>query len=60
LEEAPDSIIRIWTGFEEEMIKKYYPTKGAKTLAKILKRSIISIYDKANSLGLQRKNENCF
>lgn len=44
-----------WTSFEDDMIKKYYPTKGVK-IAQILGKSKDQIYRRANKLGVRCRN----
>jgi hypothetical protein len=59
LESIPDA--SPFTAFEDDMMKKYYSTKGGGTLAKVLKKPRWKIYHRAILLGLKRsftlKNE---
>ena len=52
LEQIPDTSKTLWSEFEEGIMKKYYQKKGARALAKTLKRPIYSIHNKAQGLGL--------
>jgi hypothetical protein len=54
LEAAPDKPLRMFSGFEDEMIKKYYPVKGGEILAKVFKKTKKQIETRANYLGLKR------
>lgn len=56
LEELPDyePTKRFWTEEEEAILQKYYSKKGAKALAKYLKRSVNSIEQKAGQIGLRK------
>jgi len=52
LEALPDTNYHNWTESEAELLKKYYPTKDSRGLARVLKKSIHAVYSKAKSLGL--------
>ncbi len=55
LELEPNKPKRLFNEFEDEIIKKYYPSKGAKALGKCLKKTPNQIYHRANELGIERK-----
>ena len=48
---------RLWTGEEVEILKKYYPKLGSELsieeLSEVLGRSVSSIRDKAQNIGLK-------
>ena len=50
LEQAPQRKNTDWSEFEMDMIRKYYPTKGAKALSKALGRSVSAIYGKVRNM----------
>ena len=52
LENAPDYIPRTWTDFQEDLMRRYYKTKGPAALAKAVGRSLDSVAHKARSMGL--------
>ncbi len=56
LESSPDIKVPFWSDFETNMMRKYYIKKGPRAMAKALKRSITSIYDKASAMGLSVKD----
>lgn len=49
LESMPDRI-PLFTPFEDSMIKKYYKTKGAATLAKVLNKAQKQIYNRYHNI----------
>ncbi len=54
LEALPDKPRTLFTSFEENIIRKYYPTKGAAQIAKILGKTYAQIKGKASRMGLNR------
>ena len=61
LEAAPDMRRTMFSQFEDDMIKRFYPTKGSAPLAKALNKGRKQITNRASTLGLKRKaadNEN--
>lgn len=54
LESAPNYNTRLFTEFEDDMIRKYYPTKGANAVAKALKKHSRQITNRASTLGVKR------
>lgn len=55
LEAVPDKPLRLFSAFEDEMIRKYYPTKGAEALAKVFKKTWVQVKTRAGALGVKRK-----
>ena len=56
LDKAPDIRLRKcgFTLFEDEVIQKYYPTKGATIIAKTLNKPVAKICKRAHRLGVKR------
>jgi len=54
LEAAPD-LVRGWSDFEINIIKKFYGKKDVNLIAKLLKRTKTAVYIKANLLGLKKR-----
>ena len=54
LEAAPDKKI-IFGAFEDDMIRKYYPSKGASAVAKALNLKPEQIRHRAGTLGVKRR-----
>jgi len=55
LEEIPDTIrYKPWTEKEDEVVKKYYPTKPTAAIAKYLDRTKHSIEQHAREIGLKK------
>lgn len=46
--------VRTWTPEEEEYLRKHYPTEDVALIAKRLNRTPLSVYGKANYLGIKR------
>lgn len=55
LEAAPPTFEKTWSEFELEMLRKYYPTKNTKAIAKILGKSWGSVRNKAERLALKKE-----
>ncbi len=45
---------RIWTQEEEDILREYYRRVAPDEIAKYLKRTVNSIYNKAGSMGLSK------
>lgn len=54
LEAMPDKPFKIFTPEEDEIIKKYYLTKGSQAIAKVLNKKPAQVCSRANKLGLRR------
>lgn len=58
IEEAPDKSRRsMFTPFEDDVIRKYYPKKGSQTIAKALERTARQIISRATAIGVKRYSE---
>lgn len=55
LESLPDKPYRIFTEFEDEMIRKYYVSKGAQALSNVLKKTYHQVKGRAERLGIKRR-----
>ena len=55
LDRLPDYTTRVFTEFEEEMVRKYYPKKNPKDIARILGKKEEQIRRKAKQLGITRE-----
>jgi hypothetical protein len=51
LDDSPDVFI-IWKPWEDELLKKYYPSKGCGTLSKVLKKGYSNVRNRAHQLGI--------
>lgn len=56
LEDAPD-LRRVFTPFEDEVIRKYYPSKGGRAVAQAIGKNYRQIVDRANYLNVQRQHD---
>lgn len=54
LEAAPDKPFKIFSEFDDDMIRKYYIMKGSRTLARILNKKPTQVQARAAKLGIRR------
>jgi aromatic ring-opening dioxygenase catalytic subunit (LigB family) len=54
LEALPDSLYT-FSSFEDNMLRKYYPTKGGPAIAKILGKTLRQVKQRVQVLGIRRK-----
>jgi len=54
LDAMPDTYAVRWTEFQDDMIRKYYPTKGSQ-IANLLGKSRNLVQKRANLLGVHIK-----
>lgn len=59
LEKAPDVSKRFqpWTGFEDDILRKYYYKKDKALIARLLNRSKQAIEGRANVLGITKRQK---
>ena len=55
LEAAPPAQYRLWSAFDIAMLEKYYGKKDVRIIAKLLNKSVSSIYRRASYLGISYK-----
>lgn len=48
---------KIFSDWEDDLIKKYYPQKGSLQLSKALGKSVAQIIHRAQSLGIRRTRQ---
>jgi len=53
LEAAPN--IKLFTPFEDELIRKFYLTKGARVIAEKIGKKVKQVHGRADNLGITRK-----
>lgn len=53
IEALPDYKYSIFSKFEDDMIKKYYPSKGPKGLAKVLGKTPRQVSNRAVKFGIR-------
>lgn len=52
LEEAPD--VRLFSPFEDALIKRFYKTKGARAIAEKIGKNVKQVRGRVSSMGLAR------
>jgi hypothetical protein len=55
LDAEPDYQQRIFSAFEDDLIRKYYPAKGASAIAKHINKKPRQIMERACALGVRRQ-----
>lgn len=53
IQNLPDSRRLLFSSFDDEMIKKYYPIKGGVGIAKVLNKTTNQIHRRAGFLGVR-------
>jgi hypothetical protein len=53
LDAAPDTV-KPWNDFEMDMLRRYYLLKGSRAIAKALGRTISSVHNQAQRIGIIR------
>jgi len=48
----------IWTDFERDILKKYYPTKDVQVIAKVLNRPVQQIRIQVSNMGIKKVGKN--
>lgn len=54
IEAEPDRHLKMFSDFEDEIIKKYYPTKGAAAIAPRIGKTKKQVINRATALGIRR------
>lgn len=55
LESLPDAPFCGFTAFQDDVIRRFYPTKSPKEIAKILGKTAGQIHSRAAHLGVRRR-----
>lgn len=53
MEELPDIRRNIFSKFQDDMIKRFYPAKGGKSIAPVIGKSYDQVRKRAQQLGVR-------